>query len=242
MQPAKLDTAGIFERLIEVYRDQFTLLAPAALIVFAPVAVVDAIVAATGSFVLALLGIVISLVATFWFMGMVIEAVRDIQDGRRDFQLGELFASVQPVLGRLIVVGVLAGLGIGLGFIFLIVPGLILLTIWSLVAPVVVIERPPGTLDAFGRSRKLVAGNGWRVFGVIVVAILIQFVLNGILAVIFGGSAVGRGIATLVSNGLVAPISAIAVALMYLALRQLHGETAPPAGAETAPPSPFGAA
>jgi hypothetical protein len=240
MKPAKLDTAAIFERLIAVYRAQFTLLFPAALIVFAPVAILEAAALASDSVAVALVGSLISLIATFWLMGMVIEAVRDIQDGRRDFQIGELFASVRPVLGRLILVGVLAAIGIFGGLLLLIVPGLILLTLWALVAPVVVIERPPGTFDAFGRSRKLVSGNGFRVFGVIVVAVLIQFVLSGILSVIFGTSAVGSGLSTLLGNALAAPISAIAVALMYLELRTIHGDAPPPAGVEAAPTSPFG--
>ena len=47
-------------------------------------------------------------------------------------------------------------------------PGLIALTVWSVAAPVVVLERPPG-LKAMRRSRELVAGNGWPVFGVIFV-------------------------------------------------------------------------
>ena len=242
MQPAKLDTAAVFERLIEVYRDQFTLLVPAALIVFLPVAILDAIVTESGSIFLALVAVVLSLVATVWFTGMVIEAVRDMQDGRRDFTIGALFDSVRPVLGRLIVVGLLAALGIGLGFLLLIIPGLILLTIWALVAPVVVIERPPGTLDAFGRSQQLVKGNGFRVFGVIVVAFLIQVVLSGILGLIFGDSTIGRALSTLLGNALVAPVSAIAVSLVYLQLRGGHGEAPPPvaAGPETPAPSPFG--
>lgn len=238
MEPGKLDTAAVFERLIDVYRDQFTLLFPAALIVFAPVALVQGIVTESGDVGLAVVSALISFVATFWFMGMVIEAVRDIQDGRRDVQLGQLFASVTPVLGSLILAGLLAAIGIGIGLFLLVVPGLILLTIWALVAPVVVLERPASVFDAFGRSRELVRGNGFRVFGVIVVAFLIQFVLSGILAVIFGSSVIGIALSTLLGNALVAPIAAIAVALMYLELRGMRGEAPPPAGPEQ--PSPFG--
>ena len=38
---AKLDTARVFERIFEIYRDQFTLLIPAALLVFVPVAIIS---------------------------------------------------------------------------------------------------------------------------------------------------------------------------------------------------------
>ena len=56
--------------------------------------------------------------------------------------------------------------------LLLIIPGLILLTIWAVFAPAIVIERIR-VIDAFGRSRELVRGNGWPVFGVIIVAFLI---------------------------------------------------------------------
>ena len=54
----------------------------------------------------------------------------------------------------------------------LIVPGLFLLTIWAVTAPAIVVERR-GAIEAFGRSHELVRGEGWTVFGAIVVAFLI---------------------------------------------------------------------
>jgi hypothetical protein len=112
--------------------------------------------------VLTLVAVVVSLVLAALYEGMVVQLVRDVQDGRRDNTVGELFGSESPVLLPLIAVSILAGLGIGIGFLLLIVPGLILLTIWSVAAPVLVIERP-GVLRAFGRSRELVRGYGWPV-------------------------------------------------------------------------------
>jgi hypothetical protein len=45
------------------------------------------------------------------------------------------------------------------------------------VAPVTVLERP-GVWGAFGRSRELVSGNGWNVFGVIVLVFLVIAVVS----------------------------------------------------------------
>ena len=225
----RLDTAAVLEKILEVYRSQAGVIIPAALIVFIPVALVSAILASGGGIGLALLGTIIGFIGTFWFEGVVVEAVRDIQDGRRDFTVGGLFSSVQPVLPALIGIGVLAGIGIAVGLVLLIVPGLILLTWWAVIAPVIVIERGRA-LDAFGRSRELVRGNGWRVFGIIVVIFLVNFVLSQLLFAIFGSSFVGGLTASLLSNVLVAPISAIASAVLYLALRRLKGEEMPPAG------------
>src|SRR3712207_8321658 len=90
-----LDIGGIIERLFAVYREQFTLLLPAALIVFLPVAVLNGLLAESGGVATALIAFLLGLIAGFWFQGMVIEAVRDIQDGRRDHSIGSLFASIR---------------------------------------------------------------------------------------------------------------------------------------------------
>ena len=140
----KLVVADVFERIFGVYRSQFTLLVPAALLVFVPVAIVNGILRESGGFLLALVAVVIGAIATYWFQGMVVEAAHDIMDGRRDHTVGSLVSSVSPVIAPLLVAGVLGGLGIGVGFLLLIVPGLFLLTIWALLAPVIVVERSRG--------------------------------------------------------------------------------------------------
>jgi|tagenome__1003787_1003787.scaffolds.fasta_scaffold20959052_4 hypothetical protein len=226
---AKLDTSGVFEKLFATYRDQFTVFVPAALIIFVPVALLQALAAGTGGFGFAVIGGVLSIIGSFLLQGVVVEAVRDIQDGRRDLSLGDLFRSVSPVLGMLIGAGILAALGIIVGLIFFIVPGLLLLTWWSLTSPVVVIERP-GVTAALGRSRAMVRGNGWRVFGVIVVLFIIEAILNAVISALFGGDTfAGTLIAGIISSALVAPLTGIAAAIIYLELRRIKGEAPVPA-------------
>jgi hypothetical protein len=224
----KLDVSDVFDRTFKVYAQQATLLIPAAILVFLPVAIIDGVIrGGKETALVALLALVVSLIATFWFEGMVVQAVRDLQDGKRDHSIGSLFESAAPFVAPLIGAGILAGLGILVGFILLIVPGLYLLTIWALIAPVIVLEGT-GVMDAFGRSRALVRGNGWQVFGVIVLV----FILNGIAAVVLGSiftgiasNTVGYGISTLVANTLIAPISGIVTAVMYF---ELAVSAAPP--------------
>jgi hypothetical protein len=227
----KLDISDVFKTIFATYKDQAALLLPAALIVYLPVAIVNAIIGSTDAAVGAILVLVsfaITLIASFYYQGMVVQAARDMQDGVRDFDLGSLFRSVTPVLGALIAAGLLAGLGVALGFVLLIVPGLILLTWWAVVAPVVVIEHP-GATTALGRSRALVRGNGWQVFGVIVLLVILQALLSAIIGALLGGaggSGIAAAIAGLIANVIVAPLSALAATVMYLRLRQIHGEPA----------------
>ena len=218
MPPRSLDPGSIFGRAFAVYGAQLGLILPAALLVFLPVAAINAVVQPT-AVGLRLLSLVVSAIATYWLQGMVVEAVRDIQDGRRDFTLGGLFASVTPVLGSLILAGVLASIATTIGLILLIVPGLVLLTWWAVLAPVIVIERRPA-LEAFGRSRDLVRGNGWTVFAIVVVVFLLQGLGSILLASVLSGldDQVGAALAALISGALIAPVSAIVAALLYLDL------------------------
>lgn len=223
----KLDVARVFERIFEIYRDQFTLLVPAALVVFVPVAIISGLIYAGGVGILgALIVAAIGTIATFWFQGMVVEAARDILDGRRDHTVGSLVRAAIPVIGPLVVAGILAGIGIGLGLLLLIVPGLFLLTIWAVLAPVIVIERKDA-MSSFGRSRELVRGHGWQVFTVIVILFLLQFIVTALIQALansIADSVVGYSLADLIVRLLVAPLSALAAAVLYFELKALRGE------------------
>ena len=223
----KLDVARVFERIFEIYKDQFTLLIPAALVVFVPVAIISGLIYSGDTGIIGgLLVAAIATIATYWFQGMVVEAARDILDGQRDHSVSSLLSSVTPVLGPLIVAGILAGIGIGIGLILIIVPGLFLLTIWAVIAPVIVIERR-GAIDSFGRSRELVRGHGWQVFGVIVVLFIVQFIVSAVLQAIANSvsdSFVSFTIGDLIVRLLVAPLSALAAAVLFFELKALRGE------------------
>jgi hypothetical protein len=239
---AKLDTGRVFERIFKIYGEQFTLLIPAALVLFVPVAILNGLVLTTGGVLASLATAAIALIATYWYQGMVVEAVVDILDGRRDQTVGGLFSAAAPFIGTLIGAGILAAIGVTIGLILLIVPGLFLLTIWAVIVPAIVIDKT-GVMGSFGRSRALVRDNGWRVFGVIVVLFLLQVVVGGILSAIADSatdeSFWGFAIADLIVRVLVVPLSAIAATVMYVELRRVKGEamTEDTTG-EPAPPPP----
>jgi ABC-type multidrug transport system fused ATPase/permease subunit len=224
---AKLDVARVFERIFEIYRDQFSLLIPAALVVFVPVAIISGVIYAGGVTVVgALVVAAIATIATYWFQGMVVEAARDILDGRRDHTIGSLVRSATPVIGPLVLAGILAGIGIGIGLVLLIVPGLILLTIWAVLAPVIVIERK-SAIEAFGRSRELVRGHGLQVFLVILVLFILQAVVGAVIQTLADGvseSFASFAVADLLLRLLVAPLSALAAAVVYFEVKAIRGE------------------
>jgi hypothetical protein len=235
----KLDIGSTLSQAFSIYGSQAGVLLPVAFGLFLVVAVINGILAHT--LILVPLALAVSVVAGTLYQGMVVGLVSDVQDGRRDSSVEDLVRSTGPVILPLIGAGILAGIGIGIGFLLLIVPGLILLTIWSVIAPVIVVERS-GAIDAFGRSRALVRGNGWQVFGVIVVVFLIVIVVQTILGAIAVGiedSALLRILFNVISSTVTAPIVALVAAVIYFRLRELEGAAAPPASQPpTAPPPP----
>jgi hypothetical protein len=221
----RIEPARIVREVFRIYGEQAGVLLPVALVLFGINALVTYVLR-DGA--LAIIASIVSLVVSTFYQGMVVQLVRDVIDGRRDHSAGDLLRSVSPVVVPLIVVSILAGIGIVIGFILIIVPGLILLTIWAVVAPVVVVENP-GVGATFGRSRALVKDHGWQVFGVIVIIFGIFLVVGVISAVVI--SSVGDAGGTVVSwllNVVTAPIAALVGAVLYFALRVAHGEPARP--------------
>jgi hypothetical protein len=205
----------VVSRIWEIYRDQFSVLAGTALILYALDFVIYLALPAVLGVVLGILLLALAIL----YQGMVVKLVQDVQDGRRDNSVADLLRSVKPVFWPLVAVSILFGLGVGIGFVLLIIPGLILLTIWCVVAPVTVLERP-GVFAAFGRSRELVRGNGWQVFGVIVIVFLIVLgvsILAGIVSEPLGS--VGRALIRWAVNAVTAPITALSASVLYFALR-----------------------
>jgi len=240
----RLDIGKVFARVFETYRAQAAVVIPAALIVYLPVSLVSGLSYDRGSAGLTLLGFVAGVVGSLWLQGVVVGAVADIQDHHRDEGLGSLFAMVGPVLGRLLLAGLLAAAGIGIGLVLLVVPGLVLLTLWSLVIPVIVLERR-GVLESFGRSRELVRGHAWRVFAIVVVLGIAQGVASSILRSVLDdvtGSFAGYALGDLLANALIGPLSAIAVAVIYFELVRARPDDAAEHGGDPGlgrPEAPF---
>ena len=234
----KLDVGATLSEVFSTYRDNAGVLLPVAFWLFLVVAILNGI--ADSSLFLLLVASVVGIAAGTLYQGMVVNLVRDVEDGRRDFSAGELLNSAAPFILPLIGAGILAGLAIGIGLILLIVPGLILLTIWAGIAPVIVVEKSP-VMAAFGRSRELVRGNGWQVFGAIVVAFLIVIVGGIVFTAIAAAIADGpllRIVFSALASTITAPVSALVAAVIYFRLRSFEGTPEPLAGGSDAPAPP----
>lgn len=82
---------------------------------------------------------------------------------------------------------VLWSLGVGIGSVLLLVPGMILMAMWSAAMPALVGENR-GVFESFGRSRELTRGSRWRIFvTLLLVVIAIYAAMFLLLGAIFGG-------------------------------------------------------
>jgi hypothetical protein len=116
------------------------------------------------------------------------------------------------------------------------------LTWWCLIVPVIVLEgKQVG--ESFSRSRELVRGHGWTVFGVVVITAILTGVASGIIQSIFSflGSFLRYWIGGAIASAVVGPFFAVALTLMYFKLRELEVGAGAPA-APVVPPALPGAA
>ncbi len=134
-----------------------------------------------------------------------------------------------PLIGA----GLLSGIAIGFGLVALVVPGLFLMTIWAVIAPVIVIERS-GVFDAFTRSRELVRGFGWPVLWVVLIALLVSVagaLLFGLIAAGVADGPLVRIVFSALASTVTAPVEALVAGVLYyrlLALRASSQVTEPP--------------
>jgi hypothetical protein len=229
-------TSGVISEAWDVYKAHWRHLLTFSFVVYAGVAVLSALLGSVFELWLAaLLMAVVSLIAFFWLQAALVKAVEDVRDGRADFSLAETFDLARQHLTSVIVAAIIAGLAIVIGLILLIVPGLVLLTWWAVIIPVVVLEnRSAG--EAFTRSRELVRGYGWSVFGVIVLVVLLLIGFNIVLSIILAPLAdwLQSFLSQFISGTLTAPFTATVLTLLYFRLRAAKETPAAP----PAPPTP----
>jgi hypothetical protein len=127
----------------------------------------------------------------------------------------------------LVVIAILSSLGMMLGFVLLVIPGVILALMWMVVVPVKVMEATT-IRTAFGRSRALTKGHRGAIFLLaifyFVLAIAVSLATRPLFGLpIFSQSAGGMTVPLLVvqwiENTILVAIAAVGVSSIYYELR-----------------------
>lgn len=180
-----------------------------------------------------LAGALVSLVTTYILQGALTRAAVDDLSGA-GVKFGAAIADGLRYFFPLFVVALLVGLGMVVGFLLLIVPGIFLAVRWCITAPIVVVERI-GPTSSMGRSADLTEGNRWAVFGLLllylVFAYAVQIVFALAIAAMFGDGALtemsldpaGLGIliGLAVLTALITLVSTVGAAALYFELRRV---------------------
>jgi len=219
-----------------LYKAHWRHLLPIAFVVYLLLSLFTLLLVLLLSWLGAIAAAFVSLAGTFWLQGALVIAIEDVRDGRADLSVSETLSRVRPRMNALAIGGILASIAITIGFILLIVPGLVLLTWWLLIVPVIMLEGRSAT-ESFGRSRELVRGNGWNVFGLIVLTVVILIVAGIILGIVlalvlnFLSDDLAQYISSVISNTIFTPFVAAGWTLAYYHLRE--EQTAPAPGYQT---------
>jgi len=171
-------------------------------------------------------GVLVPLIASIFIVTVVFFPVaqgsaiklasEQVEKGRAD-----LWTSVRFAASKLIwiwALSIVVGIVVILGFIALIVPGIILAIMFSLAFPVLLIENK-GVLDSMGRSRQLVGHRWLKTFATFLVLAIIVIIASIIAGAISGPF----GVASPVVNGLLSafyqPLFPILLVVYYYSNR-----------------------
>lgn len=174
--------------------------------------------------------IVLALGALAISQGATVIAVSHVHLGRR-VSIGDAFAGIKGRVLYLALIMLGYWIGIGVGFVLLIVPGIILALMWALTIPVAVLEDK-GLRDSVERSAELTKGHRGRVFMVYLLFLILFYAVYmawelPILG--FIGVSARRGhlagvpvwflvvvpVMSFLTQSLVAPLLTIALSLLY---------------------------
>lgn len=146
--------------------------------------VIGGLLAAIGAFVLQ--GVIV-FVAISKLNGRAVETGEAVNVGAR-FGL--------PLFG----LAIISTMGIGLGFLLLFVPGLILAVMWAVAVPALIMEKR-GVFASLQRSRDLTRGHRWSIFGLLVVWFVISIIVSMIVQAISGAAGVTSTVAAAMEGG-----------------------------------------
>jgi hypothetical protein len=153
---------------------------------------------------------------------MVIHALLALADGRRP-RTGAAITSGLEAFRPIFLAVVISAAGVLLGFIAFVLPGIWLAVRWYFVPQAVVVDGRRG-VGALERSAELVKGQWWRVFGVIIFAVIAAGIPGTLIEIPFNllaNSADSSALALLgqiVASAITAPFEALMLTLLYFDL------------------------
>lgn len=143
--------------------------------------------------------------------GAVKMASEGITTGKADLAASVRFAASRIV--RLWVVGLVVGVIVAVGFLALLVPGIILGIMFSLTIPVIVIEGMG--FESMGRSRKLVDQRWLKTFALVILVGIVVGIASAVVSAVTAPLGLASTIVNSVLSALYLPLIPIALTVYY---------------------------
>jgi hypothetical protein len=147
-----------------------------------PEAIANGTVPPYGLIVPVLISSLVGLIISALVQGALTRATVVASEGGK-VSFGDCLSTGLSVALPLIGLAIITAIGIALGMILLIVPGIILALMWSVAVPALVVERV-GVFEALGRSNALTKGAKWKIFGLAVIIMVAYWLLSVILGMV----------------------------------------------------------
>jgi uncharacterized membrane protein len=138
---------------------------------------------AVQSFVAAIVGWILQFIGQAVILYGAFQAMRG-----RPVVLGDALRRGFSRFLPLLAISILVAIGLAIGFMLLIVPGIILAMRWAVAVPACVVENL-GPISALRRSAELTRGHRWKIFGMTVLILVLL-----IIALVILGALVGTGV------------------------------------------------
>ncbi|HEV2532433.1 hypothetical protein [Phenylobacterium sp.] len=183
-------------------------------------------------------GLVSLLIAAFLEVSLLAVTMGEL--GGRAAAPGEVVLAGLKFMLPLFAVNLFYLLGVCVGLVLLVVPGIMLALAWCVAAPALLVERS-GITEVFGRSADLTRDNRWRLLGLFLIAAVASSIIGGV----GGGHAYGyhyrwsgfpfeemilsptRIVIAAVLKSLAHAVAVVALGVIYVELRSLKEGAAP---------------
>jgi len=151
--------------------------------------------------------------------GFLAEDLREHYAGRPSPGIRELVRRIRPIFLILLGSTFVYSAGVAIGLWLLVVPGLVVLTRWSVIVPVIVLERR-GVREAFRRCWQLVKGHSWKVLFLLTILFVASAIVEAFFDNLFSWlpEFYAHWVGTALVSTVTAPFVAHALSVIYLRL------------------------
>ena len=184
-----LSLGELLDRTVHLYRSNFALFVGITAVAYLPFFIIRVIFGLSqisavkghgggvAAVVISGLGVVLCyLVSVSAAQAATVTAVSSVYLGQT-ITVRETYSRIKGKVTRVALTMIGMWIGTGIGFVLLIVPGIILFLMWALTIPVVVLEDAD-LFEALRRSRDLTAGHRGRVFLIFLLFVLLTYLFT----------------------------------------------------------------